>query len=73
MDFGKAMGILIIVACLIAVFFLIIHRRVIGDITDGNESRLTANLSYFICYLIFTFCTWGFILAIIYGIELIVR
>ncbi len=72
MGFDKALGILIIIACLMAVFFLIIRRKVVGEIVSGNESKGTAHLSYLICYLMFTLVTWGFVMAIIFGIRLIV-
>ena len=75
MGFGKALGILIIIACLMAVFFLIIRKDVMNDVVDdrnGTNDLPLSYVSFFICYLMFTLCTWGFVMAIIFGIRLIV-
>ena len=106
MGFDKALGILIIIACLMAVFFhllvaldallhehlmhrrkferilhylseffLIIRKGVMNDVVDdryGTHDLLLSYVSFFICYLMFTLVTWGFVMAIIFGIRLIV-
>jgi len=75
MGFDKALGILIIIACLMAVFFIIIRKGVMNDVVDdryGTHDLLLSYVSFFICYLMFTLVTWGFVMAIIFGIRLIV-
>lgn len=75
MGFDKALGILIIIACLMAVFFLIIRKDVMKDVVgDRNDTKdlPLSYISFLICYLIFTLVTWGFVMAIIFGIRLIV-
>ena len=52
MGFDKALGILIIIACLMAVFFLIIRKGVMNDVVDdryGTHDLLLSYVSFFIC------------------------
>ena len=73
MALGKAFGLLIIIAVLMAVFFLVIRKRVIEDIMDGEEDRISANVSYLVCYLIYTFVVWGIVLVLWCGVLLLIR
>lgn len=72
MAFGKSMGVLIIVALVVLVFFLIVRKEIIGSIKSKDTSTAQAYVTYGICYLIFVGFIWCFINLFALGIKLIV-
>lgn len=67
MSIGKAIGILVLCAVFMFVFFFLIRSSIETEIGRKVEKRV-----YFLCYVIFTVCTWFLIMAIWLGIYLIV-
>lgn len=67
MDFGKAMGVLILCAVVMAIFFFLVRRDVKKEVSEEKFG-----ITYFVCYLVFTGIFWGIIMAIWFGIHLIV-
>lgn len=67
MGFGKSMGILILCAVAMAILFFLMRKQVREDV-----GRDKFGITYFVCYIIFTGCLWGMIMAVWFGIHLIV-
>ncbi len=70
MGTSKALGILILVAIAMGLFFLAIRKGVFNQVS--YESTLQKWVTYLILYAFFTLVAWGVILAIWFGIHLIV-
>lgn len=69
----KAMGVLIIVAVLMAVLFWIM-RKELGEVFSGETYTFGQKLATVVAaYLTFTVVWWGIIMAIWYGVLLIIR
>lgn len=69
MGLDKAIGILCIVAVILAVFFLIIRRSILEDV---DASPIRKNLAFFIIYLMFLAVFWGLGMLFVYGVLLLI-
>lgn len=69
MGLDKAIGILCIVAVILAVFFLIIRRSILEEV---DASQIRKNLAFFIIYLMFLAVFWGLGMLFVYGVLLLI-